>query len=393
VLVDQLGQVLLTDFGLAKVVGDSEQSRITKVGTVVGTATYMSPEQAADEPLDGRSDVYSLGVVLFEMLTGRPPFEADTMVAIALKHINEPTPSLREINPGVPPVLEQVVFKAMEKWPEDRYQTASEFGRALQAALTEVDSQQKVLHQPATAGAGAQASTASARINRPRYRQSSAEIESAPPISAQLPQPKPFYRQPGVWVSAAVAAITTIAVIAFLIFWLRPGQITATQLPENSLLLVIPEAERSELVAQLGSSNGRYPRSNYSRQYFEGGMMYWWENPAVELDPIYVIHHAVSADEGNDWSQYKNTWTPDEPTVPDFCPEAAGENGPVMGFGRLWCYNTAVKADMGMAQEPEVAKNDATIEMYSDGIVFSIPMDGQIWVLLSDGSWKTYPMQ
>lgn len=390
VLIDQHGVVLLTDFGLAKVVKDSDQSRITKVGTVVGTATYMAPEQAADEPLDARSDIYSLGVVLFEMLTGRPPFDAETMVAIALKHINEPTPSLQAIDPNIPAVLEQVVFKAMEKWPEDRYQTAAEFGNALQDALSQIDTAEQSAPRTATfGGADPKASTASARINRPRHRQSSQEVGAPPPAIAEQASPQAsILRQPWIWGSFLVALVTTISVILFLGWWFRPAP-----LPENSLLFSIPAAERQAIISGLGTPVGRYPRSNYSRQYFEGGLMYWWENPAADLDPIYVIYNATNREQGNDWSQYKNTWTPDEPIVPDYCPEAGGPNGPIMGFGRLWCYNGAVKKDLVAATAPEEAKNDATIEVYHDGIVFSIPLDEKIWVLLNDGTWKTYPLQ
>jgi serine/threonine-protein kinase len=154
-LIDQHGEVLLADFGLARMIEDSPKSRLTQAGTVVGTATYMAPEQAADEPLDGRSDIYARGG-LFEMLTGRPPFDGDTLVAIALKHVNEPTPSLRAINPDIPAAFEQVVFKSMEKWPDDRYQTGAEMGQALAAALKQITSQQQFVTRSigATATAG-----------------------------------------------------------------------------------------------------------------------------------------------------------------------------------------------------------------------------------------------
>jgi hypothetical protein len=126
------GQVVLTDFGIARIVSDTH---LTVTGAIVGTPTYMSPEQGQGERGDERSDIYSLGVVLYEMVTGRVPFDADTPFAVIMRHINDPLPSPREVNPDIPAAAEQVILKTLSKNPDNRYQTAGEMARALREAV------------------------------------------------------------------------------------------------------------------------------------------------------------------------------------------------------------------------------------------------------------------
>jgi Tol biopolymer transport system component/tRNA A-37 threonylcarbamoyl transferase component Bud32 len=126
---------LLADFGLARMVESSSQ--LTKSGVGVGTPAYMSPEQGQGIRVDARSDLYSLGVVLYEMLTGRVPYEAETPMAVVLKHITAPLPMPRSLNPAFPEAAERVILKAMAKNPGDRFQTAQEMVEALARALEE----------------------------------------------------------------------------------------------------------------------------------------------------------------------------------------------------------------------------------------------------------------
>lgn len=130
ILLDENGNAYLSDFGIARVLNSSLTG-----SAIIGTPAYMSPEQANGFPLDARSDIYALGIVLFELVTGREPFEAETPVALLLKHINEPMPSVRAFRPGTQRAVEEVIFKATAKHPDDRYASAGEMAVAFEAAL------------------------------------------------------------------------------------------------------------------------------------------------------------------------------------------------------------------------------------------------------------------
>ncbi len=124
ILMTKEGQVKVTDFGIAQAV--SSEDHLAEEGSVMGTATYFSPEQAEGAPVDGRSDVYSLGVVLYEMLVGRPPFIGDSPVAVSSQHVHGTVPPLSQFSDSVPHDLEAIVMEALSKSPGQRYQSADE---------------------------------------------------------------------------------------------------------------------------------------------------------------------------------------------------------------------------------------------------------------------------
>ena len=134
ILFDEYGNAYISDFGIAKLAGASS-NRLTASG-IIGTPTYMSPEQAQGEEADGRSDIYSLGVILFEMLSGKTPFEATTPLGMAFKHAAEPAPHVLDINPNLPAGMDAVLEKALAKERNQRYGSGAEFAEAFIAALS-----------------------------------------------------------------------------------------------------------------------------------------------------------------------------------------------------------------------------------------------------------------
>ncbi|WP_299558313.1 Stk1 family PASTA domain-containing Ser/Thr kinase [uncultured Mycolicibacterium sp.] len=125
IMISKTGAVKVMDFGIARAIADSGNS-VTQTAAVIGTAQYLSPEQASGNTVDARSDVYSLGCVLYEILTGEPPFVGDSPVAVAYQHVREDPVPPSQRNPNVPPELDAVVLKALAKNPDNRYQTAAE---------------------------------------------------------------------------------------------------------------------------------------------------------------------------------------------------------------------------------------------------------------------------
>lgn len=125
ILFDATGEAFLSDFGIAK----SKPITDDEGEWLVGTPAYMSPEQVKGEPVDGRSDVYALGVVLYRLLTGQNPFSSDSTTALINAHVDLPVPDIREVKANIPAVWQEVVAKAMAKDPHDRYATAGDFAR------------------------------------------------------------------------------------------------------------------------------------------------------------------------------------------------------------------------------------------------------------------------
>ncbi len=135
ILLDKNGQPMLSDFGIAKLLEVDDGQTITATGVGVGTPEYMSPEQGMGKEVDGRTDQYSLGIVLFELIAGRKPYQADTPMGVVLKHVTEELPSLRKISPGIPQAVDAVIQRSLSKKPGERFSSMNEFVVALETLM------------------------------------------------------------------------------------------------------------------------------------------------------------------------------------------------------------------------------------------------------------------
>jgi hypothetical protein len=139
-MLTKTGQAVLSDFGIAQIMGNTQH---TVSGALMGTLNYMAPEQGFEGKCDRRSDIYSLGIVLYEMLTGYTPFDADTPLAILMKHLNDPLPLPTQVDPALPHLLEMIVLKALAKDPDDRFQSAEEMLKALEGVEKDLSTEER----------------------------------------------------------------------------------------------------------------------------------------------------------------------------------------------------------------------------------------------------------
>ena len=135
ILITRSGDPMLTDFGVAKILDEEATVDLTGTSATVGTPEYMAPEQVTAKSVDHRADIYALGIVFYEMVTGRKPFTADTPMAVLFKHASEPLPRPKQFAPGLPDGVEKALLKALAKKPEDRYQGMADFAKAMEGIL------------------------------------------------------------------------------------------------------------------------------------------------------------------------------------------------------------------------------------------------------------------
>lgn len=235
ILLDERGNCLLTDFGIAKMVESS--AHLTATGGFVGTPAYMSPEQGLGQKIDGRSDIYALGIILYEMAVGRVPYKAETPMAVVVKHINDPLPMPQRVNPNLPEGLEGVILKALAKQPEDRYTTAGDMVRALRAVISEP------ADEAVTAVAVAPATTQGASIKP--LTQDRSSLEGATVLTSRSSQPVRFP-----WLPIAAGLILVIIVVVVGLFALR-GQPAVSPTAVAAAAPSLTPAETATLAAKV----------------------------------------------------------------------------------------------------------------------------------------------
>ncbi|WP_100812565.1 Stk1 family PASTA domain-containing Ser/Thr kinase [Microbacterium sp. BR1] len=211
VMITDAGQIKVMDFGIARAVSDSS-STVADTTAILGTAAYFSPEQAKGEAVDGRADLYSTGVVLFELLTGRAPFRGESPVAVAYQHVSETPDAPSELNPEVSRALDAVVLRALAKDPFQRYQTAEQFRSALDAAVGGAAPSKRQLGALTTELYGAnprQAAETARSLRQLSTDETMARTQSGPPAA-------------WIWTGVAVLAVVIISLF-FWIVTIQPG--------------------------------------------------------------------------------------------------------------------------------------------------------------------------
>jgi beta-lactam-binding protein with PASTA domain len=203
VIVDQHGHAKVTDFGIAR----AGASEMTETGSIMGTAQYLSPEQAQGHAVTATSDVYSIGVMLYEMLAGRLPFEGDSAVAVALKHLSEPPAPISQWRPDVHPALEAVVMAALAKDPAQRWQSAEDLAAGLEAARTQI----------AAGPNGGQDTAAFAAIPMPVVDETGPTQFAPAPVVAPVAEPEEKRERRWLWWAIGALAVALLGVLLYLI--------------------------------------------------------------------------------------------------------------------------------------------------------------------------------
>jgi serine/threonine-protein kinase len=214
VIVDEHGHAKVTDFGIAR----AGASEMTETGSIMGTAQYLSPEQAQGHAVTATSDIYSIGVMLYEMLAGRLPFEGDSAVAVALKHLSEPPAPISQWRPDVHPALEAVVMAALAKHPAQRWQSAEDLAAALEAARA----QSEAGHN------GGQDTASFAPIPMPADDATAATqpADATAPALAPVAVPREERERRWPWFTIG---ILTLALVAALLYVILSGALTTEQ--------------------------------------------------------------------------------------------------------------------------------------------------------------------
>ena len=229
ILLTAKGQPMLGDFGIAKILELDEGHTLTGTGMGVGTPEYMSPEQGLGKEVDGRADIYSMGIIFYELITGRKPYSADTPMAVILKHTTDPLPRPRQFLPNLPDAVERVVLKALAKDPADRYLDAGAFANAMENLISSsqthtVSNEQSddSLETMDTFATNVQIAPESGLRN-----QAPASVKNGNITSTNLPQKKSNL---ALWIGLGV---TGIVLASALFGWLARGGI-ATVLPTST---------------------------------------------------------------------------------------------------------------------------------------------------------------
>lgn len=418
VMVDASDHATLTDFGIARAMG---ATRLTQTGAMIGTPEYMAPEQVRGQPVDHRADIYALGIVCYEMLSGRTPFSGDT-ATVLYKQAHEAPPPLPQLAPSTPPAMVAAIARALAKNPDERFQSAGEFAAALTAATVPptVRARPAVPAAPPPAAKGGLpgwlgwaigggvalllclALVVGAALVAPALGK--ATPTPAIIIAAnQTPTPTPTQQAGPVTVTPAPASTTP-----------APKPTTPAPLPPTSTDTPVPPTHTSThtpaptrtslppthtpthtpvpttpscppvsgpfasiwqaVQTRLGCATNEAHTVWMAEEYFERGVMYWRQ----DNDRHYALFN------GNGWGSYANTWREGDPLYT--CGTESTPPTPLRGFGRVWCNYADVRNGLGNATNAEVGFS-GIVQDFERGLIIRLD-NGVTYVLYSGDGWE-----
>ncbi|MDY4491704.1 Stk1 family PASTA domain-containing Ser/Thr kinase [Schaalia hyovaginalis] len=340
------GKVKVMDFGIARALSDS-QATMTQTNAVVGTAQYLSPEQARGEQVDARSDLYSTGVVLFELLTGRPPFTGDSAVAVAYQHVQQLAPTPSAITPDVPEPLDRVVLKALAKNREDRYSSAGSMladlmratrGGRVNAPETAVWADTRTMPAPAEQTATLPAAPAFAPVQSP--------TSTVPSLKAdEVEQPEKGRKK--MWIVLGVI-LAALLIVGGVWYALARSQPTAEMVAVPDNLVGMSEADAKAAVESVGLVFVVSDKTVASEELAEGMV--------AEVDPPSGERVEVGTTVTAKLSSGSDSVV--IPEITNMTPEAAQEA--VEALGLVWELD-ANKVDSDSVEEGKIAKVNPSV--------------------------------
>ena len=268
VMVDDEGRAKVTDFGIAR----AGASDMTQTGSIMGTAQYLSPEQAQGHAVNARSDLYSIGVILYELLTGSVPFDAESAVTVALKQVSETPIAPRRRNPNVPPELERIVLRALAKDPADRFADADEFTAALQAAASRIPT--RAVIAAAEAAAASLPPVVMTPIPPPRRASDTGvllpvEPHQREPVEAAPLAPGPRRSQRWPWL--VLAGLLGVAAIVAIVMAAMPSRTTVPNVVGSSISVATQRLRSEGFEVSYVRDNSDKPRNTVVGQSPSGG--------------------------------------------------------------------------------------------------------------------------
>ncbi len=280
VMLTNAGAIKVMDFGIARAMGDSGAT-MTATHAVVGTAQYLSPEQARGEVVDARSDLYSTGCLLFELLTGRPPFQGESPVAVAYQHVSEAPPLASSVAADVPEALDRVTVKALAKDRTQRYQTAAEFRADLEAAARGTAVGAPAVGAAAGAAAAVSATSAATAVLG-AVPGGTRVIPPTPPTPEPEPEPEPKSRKGLIWTLVLIG----IAALAGIVFLVTRGDSPTT--PETVAVPSLEGMTEAQARTALDEVGLQMSAQTEVSEDVDEGLAIRWE-PSDQADPGSVV--------------------------------------------------------------------------------------------------------